>query len=122
MSIILTTLPKSFDQFKSNYVMNKLKFNLTQLLTDLTTFESMIKDNKSKTDEANVVEPSSSGLKKRKRSAGKEKLSPRRNKFKIRRKAPRLTKQKGSVSIATKLVIGRGIVHSTSRSSLRRRK
>ncbi|KAL5810574.1 hypothetical protein ACOSQ4_027142 [Xanthoceras sorbifolium] len=43
VSIILTTLPKSFDQFKSNYGMNKLKFNLTQLLS---TFQSMFKDNK----------------------------------------------------------------------------
>ena len=29
VSIILTTLPKSFDQFKSNYGMNKLRFSLT---------------------------------------------------------------------------------------------
>ena len=45
VSIILTTLPKSFDQFKSNYGMNKLKFIMNQLLNELTTFESMIKDN-----------------------------------------------------------------------------
>ncbi|KAK1592800.1 hypothetical protein Q3G72_030576 [Acer saccharum] len=57
VSIILTTLTKSFDQFKRNYGMNKLKFNLTQLLNELTTFESMFKDNKSKTGEANIVEP-----------------------------------------------------------------
>ncbi|KAK1556523.1 hypothetical protein Q3G72_006706 [Acer saccharum] len=43
------------EHFKSNYGMNKLKFNLTQLLNELTTFESMIKDNKSKTGEANVA-------------------------------------------------------------------
>ena len=78
VSIILTTLLKSFDQFKSNYGMNKLKFSLTQLLNKLTTFESMINDNKSETGKASVVEPSSSGLKKRKRSAGKEKAKPKK--------------------------------------------
>ena len=36
VSIILTTFPKSFDQFKSNYGMNKLRFSLTQLLDELT--------------------------------------------------------------------------------------
>ncbi|KAK4858810.1 hypothetical protein QYF36_022437 [Acer negundo] len=66
VSIILTTLPKSFDQFKSNYGINKLKFSLTQLLNKLTTFDSMFKDNKSKIGETNAVEPSSSRFKKRK--------------------------------------------------------
>ncbi|KAK4840546.1 hypothetical protein QYF36_011546 [Acer negundo] len=55
VSIILTTLPKSFNQFKSNYEMNKLRFNLTQLLNELSIFESMTKDNKDKTDEVNVA-------------------------------------------------------------------
>ena len=69
VSIILTTFPKSFDQFKSNYGMNKLRFSLTQLLDELTIFESITKDNKDKTGETNVAEPSSSRSKKRKRFA-----------------------------------------------------
>ncbi|KAL5816031.1 hypothetical protein ACOSQ3_024409 [Xanthoceras sorbifolium] len=60
VSIILTTLPKSFDQFKSNYRMNKLQFNLTQLLNQLATFEALTKDSK-----------------KRKMSAGKAKGKPK---------------------------------------------
>ncbi|KAL5779249.1 hypothetical protein ACOSQ2_009986 [Xanthoceras sorbifolium] len=60
VSIILTTLPKSFDQFKSNHGMNKLQFSLTQLLNELATFEALTKDSK-----------------KRKRSAGKTKGKPK---------------------------------------------
>ncbi|KAL5749512.1 hypothetical protein ACOSP7_024115 [Xanthoceras sorbifolium] len=60
VSIILTTFPKSFDQFKSNYGMNKLQFSLTQLLNELATFEALTKENK-----------------KRKRSAGKAKSKPK---------------------------------------------
>ena len=41
VSIILTTLSKVFNQFKNNYGMNKLRFSLTQLLNELTLFESM---------------------------------------------------------------------------------
>ena len=77
VSIILTTLPKSFDQFKSNYRMNKLRFSLTQLLDELIIFESITKDNKDKIGEANVAEPSSSRSKKRKRFAGKAKRKPK---------------------------------------------
>ena len=57
--------------------MNKLRFSLTQLLNELTTFESLTKNNKSKTGKANVAEPSSSGNKKRKRSVGKAKSKPK---------------------------------------------
>ncbi|KAK0603103.1 hypothetical protein LWI29_001462 [Acer saccharum] len=80
VSIILITLPKSFDQFKSNYGMNKLRFSLTQLLNELTTFESLTKDSKGKTGEVNVAKPSSSNNKKRKRSARmvKGKLKPKK--------------------------------------------
>ena len=86
VSIILTTFPKSFDQFKINYGMNKLKFNLIQLFNKLTTFESMIKNNKSKTCEVNVAEPSSFGLNKRKRSAGKAKAKPKKKQVQNKKK------------------------------------
>ena len=86
VSIILTTLPKSFDQFKSNYGMNKLRFSLTQLLNELTIFEFMTKDNKDKTGEANVAEPSSSSSKKRKRFAWKAKGKPKPKKAQSKKK------------------------------------
>ncbi|KAL5752225.1 hypothetical protein ACOSP7_022413 [Xanthoceras sorbifolium] len=60
VSIILTTLSKSFDQFKINYGMNKLQFSLTQLLNELATFEALTKDSK-----------------KRKRFVGKAKGKPK---------------------------------------------
>ncbi|KAL5842855.1 hypothetical protein ACOSQ3_013458 [Xanthoceras sorbifolium] len=60
MSIILMTLSKSFDQFKSNYRINKLQFSLTQLLNELAIFETLTKDSN-----------------KRKRSARKAKGKPK---------------------------------------------
>ena len=44
VTMIMENLPKSFLQFKSNYVMNKLSFTLTQLLNELTHYESMLVD------------------------------------------------------------------------------
>ena len=41
VTMIMETLPKSFLQFKSNYVMNKLTFTLTPLLNELTHYESI---------------------------------------------------------------------------------
>ncbi|KAK0594600.1 hypothetical protein LWI29_001701 [Acer saccharum] len=95
VSIILTTLPKSFDQFKSNYGMNKLRFSLTQLLNELSTFESLTKDIKGKTGEANVAEPSSSNNKKRKRSVGKVKGKPKPKKAQSKKKGASIDKSKG---------------------------
>ena len=95
VSIILTTLPKSFDQFKSNYGMNKLKFSLTQLLNELTTFESLTKDSKGRTGEANVAEPSSSNNNKRKRFAGKAKGKPKPKKAQSKKKGASIDKSKG---------------------------
>ena len=94
VSIILTTLPKSFDQFKSNYGMNKLKFSLTQLLNELTTFESLTKDSKGRIGEANVAEPSSSNNKKRKRSARKAKGKPKPKKAQSKKKSASIDKSK----------------------------
>ena len=42
VGMILETLSPSFLQFKSNYFVNKLTYNLTQLLNELTTFESLL--------------------------------------------------------------------------------
>ena len=66
--------------------MNKIRFSLTQLLNELTIFESMTKDNKDKIGEANVAEPSSSRSKKRKRSTGKAKGKPKPKKAQSKKK------------------------------------
>ena len=75
--------------------MNKLKFSLTQLLNELTTFESMTKDNKGKNGEANVAEPSFSGFKKKKRSAGKAKDKPKKKQVQSKKKSTTTNKAKG---------------------------
>lgn len=41
VSMILESLPQAFLQFKSNYVMNNLNYNMTQLFNELKTFEAI---------------------------------------------------------------------------------
>ncbi|PKU77463.1 hypothetical protein MA16_Dca020639 [Dendrobium catenatum] len=53
VGMILETLSSRFMQFKSNYFMNRLKYNLTELLNELQTFESISKE---KEPESNVAE------------------------------------------------------------------
>ncbi|KAK0575773.1 hypothetical protein LWI29_006753 [Acer saccharum] len=67
----------------------------SQLLNELTTFESLTKDSKGKTGEANVAEPSSSNNKKRKRSAGKAKGKPKPKKARSKKKDASINKSKG---------------------------
>ncbi|XP_075473382.1 uncharacterized protein LOC142504393 [Primulina tabacum] len=62
VSMILESLPPTFLQFKSNYVMNKLNYNMTQLLNELQTFEA-ISIGKVQEGETNVVENKSSSSK-----------------------------------------------------------
>ena len=83
--------------------MKKLKFSLTQLLNELTTFESIFKDNKSKTGEANVAEPSSSGLKKRKRFVGKARAKPKKKQVQSKKKSTTTDKAKGKCSHCNKV-------------------
>ncbi|KAL5758469.1 hypothetical protein ACOSP7_021080 [Xanthoceras sorbifolium] len=99
VNIIMTTLPKSFDQFRSNYEMNKLKFTLTQLLNELATYQSMKRDHKSKTGKVNVAELSSSGTKKKKRFAGKAKAQPKKKPAPNKKKStkPKVDKSKGKM-------------------------
>ena len=66
VTLIIETLPKSFLQLKSNYVMNKLTFALIQLLNDLTYYESMLIDPLKPSGEASVAE-SFKSVKKRKK-------------------------------------------------------
>ncbi|KAL5549449.1 hypothetical protein UlMin_004680 [Ulmus minor] len=72
VGMILETLPESFIPFKTNYVLNKMDLNLTAFMTELQTFESMIK---SKGGEANMVVASSSSSKKKKKVSDKRKAS-----------------------------------------------
>ena len=73
MSIILDSLTPNFLQFISNYVMNKLDYNVTQLLNELQTFEAISKTRTQKA-EPNVAETkassSSNNKKKRKNNKG----------------------------------------------------
>ena len=68
VSIILESLTPDFSQFTTNYVMNKLQYNMTQLLNELQTFEAISKT-RPKEGEENVAEhkPSSSSSSKNKR-------------------------------------------------------
>ena len=69
VSIILESLTPSFSQFTTNYVMNKLQYNMTQLLNELQTFEAISKT-RPKEGKENVAEhkpSSSSGSKNKKR-------------------------------------------------------
>ncbi|KAL5538222.1 hypothetical protein UlMin_044541 [Ulmus minor] len=86
VDMILETLPDSFIPFKTNYVLNKMELNLTALMNELQTFETMMK---SKGGEANMVVASSSSSKKKKK-----------------RKLQRVE----SVSTLAKKVTGRGTV------------
>ena len=43
VGIILNSLSTNFIQFTSNYIMNKLRYDLTQLLNEFQTFESISK-------------------------------------------------------------------------------
>ena len=54
VSVILESLTPAFLPFTTNYIMNKLEYNLTQLLNELQTFETISKT-RSKEGEANVA-------------------------------------------------------------------
>ena len=71
LSIILNSLSKEFNHFISSYVMYKLNYEMSQLLNELKTYESICGTTKSGC-EANVVKGSSSKSKKRKRSSNRK--------------------------------------------------
>ena len=56
--MILETLSPTFLQFRTNYVMNHKMYNLTELLNELQTYETLIDDKGGKANvaEANVAE------------------------------------------------------------------
>ena len=44
VNVILESFSPTFLQFKSNFIMNKLSYNMTQFLNELQTFESITKE------------------------------------------------------------------------------
>ena len=121
VSIILDSLTPDFLQFTSNYVMNKLDYNVTQLLNELQTFEAISKTRTQKA-EANVAETkASSSLTIRRRGRTirvplqedqrRSRLLPKQA---IRRRAPKKRNPKESVSILESMGIGRETVTSIS--------
>ena len=82
VSVILESLTSDFLPFTTNYIMNKLEYNLTQLLNELQTFETISKT-RSKEGEANVAQkrPSSSAgrtiKRKKKKSTGGSGVQPK---------------------------------------------
>jgi len=55
VSFILESLPKSFLQFCSNAVMNKIVYTITILLNELQTYQSLMKNKGLINGEANVA-------------------------------------------------------------------
>ena len=74
VGMILETLSPNFLQFKSNYFMNKLQYNMTELLNELQTFESISKEKQAEANvaEANVAKAQSSSKKNKKRNKKNE--------------------------------------------------
>ena len=77
LKLVLSLSPShpAFSQFTTNYVMSKLRYNMTQLLNELQTFEAISKT-RPKEGKANVAEhkrsfSSDSKNKKRKNTQGK---------------------------------------------------
>ncbi|XP_062094012.1 uncharacterized protein LOC133800048 [Humulus lupulus] len=81
-SITLESLTPAFSAFTTIYIMNKLEFNMTQLLNKLQTFVSLNKT-KTKETEANVAreKPSTSKdkTKKRKKNNDKDKSKDKKS-------------------------------------------
>ena len=100
VSIILKSLTPAFSQFTTNYVMNKLQYNMTQLLNELQTFKAISKT-RPKEGEANVAEHkpssfSSSKNKKRKNTQCGSGAQPKKGtKGKGKKNNPKDKKPKG---------------------------
>ena len=121
VSVILESLTPAFLPFTTKYIMNKLEYNLTQLLNELQTFETISKT-RSKEGEANVAQrrPSSSAgrtNKKRRRTrlVGLEHSPIREHPSIVGRKTtPRIKILRESVSTVELKVTGRETVRSIS--------
>ena len=121
VSIILDSLTPDFLQFTSNYVMNKLDYNVSQLLNELQTFEAILKTRTQKA-EAMLLKPRCHPLLTIRRKGRtirvplqedqrRSKLLPKQA---IRRRAPKKRNPKENVSTAESMGIGRETVTSLS--------
>ncbi|XP_073129712.1 uncharacterized protein [Henckelia pumila] len=115
VGMILETLSPAFLQFRTNYVMNHRVYNMTQLLNELQSYESMIDDKNGKANvvEANVaVGKASSSKNTKKKNVGKFK-----GKKKIQKKKGKGVElnRKENVSIAMWMAIGKGNMLESSK-------
>ena len=126
VSFIMESLSKSFFQFRTNVMMNKIEYNLTALLNELQTYQPLL-TNKGQKREASVAISKkllrgSSSKNKFGSSTSKSVLIKKKGKGKIRfllTANTRFKKQiKENVSIATKMGTGR----ETAQNTLQRRK
>ena len=69
--MILESLPKSYDQFKLNYILNHKDYSLSELMSALQTMEGIIKPTPSVQNTEKI--PSKSGLKRQKQTKKKSK-------------------------------------------------
>ena len=77
VDMILETLPDSFDSFKLNYSMNKLKYSLSELMKELQAAETLFNKGKNKVGEANLsVKKGSSSKFKKSAKASTSKPAP----------------------------------------------
>ena len=119
VSIILESLTLAFSRFPTNYVMNKLQYNMTQLLNELHTFEVI---SKTRPKRAKQMLLSISHLpllvarikRERKHKVGLEHNLRKEPKARERKRTPRTRNLKESVSIAGLKVTGRETVTSIS--------
>ncbi|XP_074556259.1 uncharacterized protein LOC141812117 [Curcuma longa] len=70
IDIILQSLPKSFEQFRLNYNMNKLDYTLAELLTELVSAEGLLRQNSQIHIAEKVSASKPKGRKKRKKPSG----------------------------------------------------
>ncbi|RVW82191.1 Retrovirus-related Pol polyprotein from transposon TNT 1-94 [Vitis vinifera] len=115
VGMILETLSPSFLQFRTNYIMNHKKCNLTELLNELQSYETLIDDKGGKTNiaEANAVVGKASSSRNKK----KTNVRNQKDKKKIQKKKGRLLSLnlRGNVSIAIKTAIGKGTMLESSK-------
>ena len=103
VSIILESLSPAFKGFTTNYVMNKLSYNMTQLLNELQTYESLNKGSE-KEGEANVADsnPSYSKAKTKKRKNGNGKNKEKDKNSKKPKKSSKSKENKNTKSFKKK--------------------
>ena len=104
VGFIMESLPKSFFQFRTNAMMNKIDYNLTTLLNELQIYQSLLK-NKGSEVEANVATTSKRRFQKGSTSGNKSVLKNKgiqKKKGKGKGKTPPTTTAKGKKPVVEK--------------------